>query len=75
MGYLPFKIVSTRRKEDPVTLDRLSNALAPVGGIHIRTGTSHELRFPSQEYAEEPYRQLAAKIPGPYWAIVQEVSG
>jgi hypothetical protein len=75
MGYLPFKIVSTHRKTDPVPLHQLRNALESVGGIHIRTGTSHELRFPSQEYAQEAYRELAERVPGPYWAIVHEVPG
>jgi hypothetical protein len=74
MGYLPFKIVPTHRKTDRATLGQLRKALNSVGGIHIRTGASHELRFPSQGHAEEAYRQLTAKLPGPYWAIVQEVA-
>lgn len=74
LGYLPFKIVSTVHKSDPVRFDDVRAAFESVGGIHVRTGASHQVRFPSQEHAEEAYRRLASKIPGPYWAIVQEVA-
>ncbi len=74
MGYLPFKIESTHRETDPVPLGELQAAFDSVGGIHIRAGASHQLRFPSREYADEAYRQLSTKLPGPYWAIVQEVA-
>jgi hypothetical protein len=75
MGYLPYKIVSMHRSTDPVTPNELRKALKSIGGVHVRTGASHELRLPSQEHAQEAYRQLAALIPGPDWAIVQEASG
>lgn len=73
-GFLPYKIVSTRRKTDPVSVVQLRNAMNSVGGVHVKAGASHQLRFPSMEYAQEAYRQLTEKVPGPYWAIVQEVA-
>jgi hypothetical protein len=74
LGYLPFQIVATIRETDRVKRDNVRKALESVGGIHVKVGNSHQLRFPSQEYAEDAYRQLAAKIHGPYWAITQEVA-
>jgi hypothetical protein len=74
MGYLPFQIVAIVRKTDPVGPNDVRKAMESVGGIHVKVGASLQLRYPSQEYAEEAYRQLALKIPGPYWAITQEVN-
>jgi hypothetical protein len=73
IGYLPFQIVSTIRNADPIDRDAARRALDSVGGIHVRVGSSEQVRFPSQEYAQEAYRQLTSKFPGPYWAITQEV--
>lgn len=72
MGYLPYGIVTTRKGTDPVSLEQPRHAMENVGGIHIRTGSSHQLRFPSLDLAKEAYRQLLGVIPGPYWAITQE---
>jgi hypothetical protein len=74
MGYLPFGIVTTVRKTDRVALNDVRKALDSVGGIHIKVGSSRQVRFPSLEHAEEAHRQLSAKIPGPVWAITQEVA-
>lgn len=73
-GYLACKIVSTLRNGDPATLDELQAAFDAVGGVHIKIGAAHELRFPSLEHAQEAYRQLTAKLPKHVLAIVQEVS-
>ncbi len=72
MGYLPYKVEALIRKSDPVDINKVRDALESVGGIHVNKEQSHEVRFPSQEYAEVAHRELAEKIPGPYWAIVKE---
>ncbi|HTW94851.1 MAG TPA: hypothetical protein VMD30_08670 [Tepidisphaeraceae bacterium] len=72
MSFLPYSIVTTRRQRDDVSLDELAKAMSGVGGIIVKVGTSVELRFATLEQAEDAYRLLSQKVPGPYWAIVQE---
>lgn len=74
MGFLPYSIVTTRRQGDKVAPQKLTTALAHAGGIILKVGSSTQLRFPTLEQAEEVYRQLTQEVPGPYWAIVHEVS-
>ena len=71
-GFLPYSIVTTRRREDGVSLHQLERALASAGGIVIKVGSSTQLRFATMEQAQDAYRRLAQAVPGPYWAIVQE---
>jgi hypothetical protein len=71
-GFLPYRIVTTRRQGDKVSLGELAKAMDDVAGIVVKVGSSRELRFATQEQAENAYRHLSQKVPGPYWAIVQE---
>lgn len=72
MGFLPYGIIPTRRARDKASLQELESAMAAVGGLDLKIGSSTQLRFPTLEKAEDAYRELSQKIPGPYWAIVQE---
>ena len=71
-GFLPYSIVTMRRAGDPVSLNQLAKAMEDAAGILVKVGASTQLRFPTQESAEDAYRQLSQRIPGPYWAIVHE---
>ena len=72
MRFLPYSIVTTRRQGDKVSLDELAKAMNGAGGIIVKVGSSMQLRFATLEQAEDAYRHLSQKVPGPYWAIVQE---
>jgi hypothetical protein len=72
MGFLPYSIVTTRRQGDKVSIDELARAMADAGGIVLKVGSSTQLRFVTLEQSEDAYRYLSQKVPGPYWAIVQE---
>ena len=72
MGFLPYSIVTTRRQGDRPSLQGLARAMAGAGGIVVTVGSATQLRFASLEQAENAYRYLTQRIPGPYWAIVQE---
>ncbi len=73
-GYLPYQIVANWKKSDGESVFKaLKRAIEDVPGVHIRTGSSVDLRYPTLELAQEGYRHLSAAIPGPYWAIVKEV--
>jgi hypothetical protein len=72
MGFLPYSIVTTRRQGDEVPLDELAKAMGGAGGIVVKVGSSMQLRFATLQQAEDAYRYLSQKVPGPYWAIVQE---
>ena len=74
MGFLSYSIVTTRRKSDKASLDSLAKAMATAGGIVVKVGSATQLRFATLEQAENAYRDLSQKVPGPYWAIVQEQS-
>lgn len=72
-GLLPYSIITTRREDDKVMLDELTKAMEGAGGIVVKVGSSTQLRFPSLEHAEDAYRYLSQKVPGPFWAIAQEL--
>lgn len=73
MGYLPYEIVANVRKSDGAkVLDAIKKAIEEAPGIHVRTGSSVQLRYPTLEHAQEAYRDLSGAVPGPYWAIVKQ---
>jgi hypothetical protein len=72
IGFLPYSIIPTRRARDKASPQELESAMAAVGGLELKIGSSTQLRFPTLEKAEDAYRELSQKIPGPYWAIVHE---
>jgi len=72
MGFLPYSIITTRRQGDKVSLDELAKMMPGAGGVLLKVGSTTQLRFATLEQAEDAYRYLSQKVPGPYWAIVQE---
>lgn len=73
MGYLPYQVVANWRKADGAQiLQDLKRAIEETPGVHVRTGSSVQLRYPTLEHAQEAYRHLSEAVPGPYWAIVKE---
>jgi hypothetical protein len=74
MGFLPYGIVTTRREGDKASLPQLAKAMAAVGGVLVKVGASTQLRFPTSEQAENAYRELSQRVPGPYWAIIHDQS-
>jgi hypothetical protein len=72
-GYLRFQVQGLWKKEDGAALRaQIRRAVDATPGVHIRTGTSVELRYPTLDLAQEAYRQLSERIPGPYWVIAVE---
>ncbi|MDR3635219.1 MAG: hypothetical protein P4L84_15550 [Isosphaeraceae bacterium] len=71
LGVLPFRIVTTWKQGDPVTLDQLTRALLSEGAIKTPSGLL--LGFQSLDEAKQAYVHLQERIPGPYWAIVHEI--
>ena len=74
LGYLPYKVEPAVRNGDKVSTARLRQALESVGGAVIKIGESTQLRFPTLDHAQQAYRALQQRVPGPFWTIVQEVS-
>lgn len=73
-GLLPYGIIAMHRQADGVPLDKLTKAMdEEEEGVHVTVGSSTQLRFPTLDQAEDAYRRLSTHVPGPYWAIVQEV--
>jgi hypothetical protein len=73
MGYLPYQIVANLKKTDGQKIFRaIKSAIEDAPGIHVRTGSSIQLRYPTLDHAQEAYRRLSATVPGPYWTIVKE---
>src|SRR6266542_1295802 len=68
-GHLPFRIVPLNRAEDNVSGEEILEAMKSVGGIFLRVGSEVQLRFPTEEMAEDAYRELFAKIPKPIWGM------
>lgn len=72
LNLLPYEVIASHRKDDPVSLRDLSEALREEGAIDTRSGT--HLRYPTRQMAEEALRRLSERIPGPYWSIQQTIS-
>ncbi|MFI5378995.1 MAG: hypothetical protein ACHRHE_06850 [Tepidisphaerales bacterium] len=72
-GYLPYQVVANWKKSDgePV-FRRLKQTIERTPGVHVRTGSSEQLRYPTLEHAQEAYRHVSGAVAGPYWAIVKE---
>lgn len=67
LNLLPYQIVTTRRKDDPVSAKDLELAMRAEGAVVADGGL--KLAFSNQQMAEEVFRRLEDRVPGPYWAI------
>lgn len=72
MGYLPYQIAANWKKTDGAhVFASIKKAIKNTRGIHVRTGSSVQLRYPTLEHAQEAYRDLSDAVPGPYWTIIK----
>jgi hypothetical protein len=74
LGYLPYRIVPTVRKQDKVSERNILDAMKVAGGVFTRVGSESQLRFATLGQAQEAYRSLQARVPGPFWTLIQEQS-
>lgn len=73
LGYLPYQIAANWKASDGQGIRvRLRRALETAPGVHVKTGSSQQLRYPTLGHAQEAYRHLSQQVPGPYWAIIKE---
>lgn len=71
MGYLPFRVEPIADEIDDVMRDKIRQAMLEEGAIETSEGL--QLRYMSREAARDAFVRLQARVPGPYWAIVEEV--
>lgn len=64
---LPYSIESHARPSEMNAAD-VERALLEHGAVRTRTGV--QLRFPSQQHAEQAWEQLNAHHPAGHWAVV-----
>lgn len=76
LGLLPFAIVPTVRKTDPVDMADVKAAARSLElGFYVEGKRSFQIRFHTEEEAENAFRTLMQKFGGePYFAIQQEVA-
>lgn len=64
---LPYSIESHARAAEMNAAD-VERALIEHGAVKTRTGV--QLRFPTQQHAEQVWEQLSARYPAGHWAVV-----
>lgn len=72
LGYLPYRIAPVSHRIDPQDWDRIDKAMLEEGAV--RTDSGLQLRFPSLDEAQDSFLRLQARVPGPYWSIVEETA-
>jgi hypothetical protein len=72
MGMFPFAIIANVRRVDEDVAHRIENAMRSAGAVSSRGG-GLELRFHTLEEAERAFARLQDAVPGPFWAITQEL--
>ena len=75
LGLLPYQIITARRRDDPVTLDQLHEAMIQQGASTLINPKTPQLRFALLNEAEACLRRLVAQLPASeqVWQITQEV--
>lgn len=71
LGYLPFSITPLTHHEEGRLRDELLQIMRSEGAIDTKAGP--QLRFQSIEEAEEVYKRLLHRKPGPYWTLIHEL--
>ena len=72
LGYFPYRIAPALYRFNRDERERIEAALREEGAIDTREGL--QLRFSTLDAAQDAFNRLQAKAPGPYWAIIEEVS-
>ena len=74
-GMLPYQVFAALRPGDPVTMDQVRKALIEEGASTLLGEDNPQLRFATEEEAEEARQRLAVRLPNsePVWVITKEV--
>jgi len=74
-GMLPFQIIPAVRKGDPVTSEQCRQTMIDEGASTLSSADKPQLRFATEEEAEEARKRLGTRLPNsePVWVITQEV--
>jgi hypothetical protein len=72
LGLLPYKVVPTRKKNDPISSQAYQAALAAEARHTLLGPKAKELRYARPEDAHEALKRLQQALPGSSWALVQE---
>jgi hypothetical protein len=70
-GLLPYAIVPLWKQSDPVSSEEIHNVMLSEGAAETPQGLV--MRFADEKTAQDVYRRLVAKVPGPYWSICHEL--
>jgi hypothetical protein len=74
-GMLPYRIITALRKSDPVTLDQARQAMLEEGGSQLYDPMTVQLRFTTEEEAQDARQRLIQRFPGSddVWIIEREI--
>lgn len=74
-GFLPYQVITAIRKGDPVTEDECRRALVEEGASTLLDEDHPQLRFATEEEAEDAKKRLAERLRGsdPVWIVIKEV--
>ncbi len=73
LGLLPFKIVSARKAEDPISLDDYQRAFDFEATRTLLGANASELRYATIVDAEQGLKRLQTSLPNSSWLLVQEI--
>lgn len=74
LGLLPFKVVPTRKKNEPIPQEAYQATLAAAARYSLLGPKAKELRFARLEDAEEAVAGLQEALPGSSWAVIEEIA-
>jgi hypothetical protein len=74
-GMLPYQIIASVRKGDPVTLDQARQAMIEEGGSQLFDPPRVHLRFATEQEAEAARQRLIQRFPGSndVWLIDRDI--
>jgi hypothetical protein len=73
LGLFPFKIVPTRKRDDPIPLEEYRRVHLAEAKNTVLGPKAEDLRYPLLEDAEAGMKPLREAFPGSHWSVVQEV--
>ncbi len=74
LGLLSYKVVPTRKKNDPLEPEAYQAALEREARHTLLGRKGQELRYARLEDAEEALRRLQEALPRSSWAVVEEIA-
>jgi hypothetical protein len=75
-GMLPYQIIAAVRKNDPVTAEQAREAVLEEGASVLGSAQAPQLRYATEEEAEECRQRLIRRFPGSddVWIINREIT-